>query len=141
VPWFLFKTEPGEYSFADLQRDGRCVWSGVTNPGALIALRAIRRRDQVLIYHTGDERAVVGVAHAASDAYADPARPGTAPGGGPRFAVVDLTPVEPLAVPVPLARIKADPRFAEFDLVRRGRLSVMHVPDPIADAILQLGQG
>jgi predicted RNA-binding protein with PUA-like domain len=136
---FLVKTEPGEYSFADLVRDQSTRWSGVTNPGALLAVRAIRRGDPVLVYHTGDERAIVGVARAASDPYADPQRPGQTPQGLPRFAVFDLTPEFALRTPVALARIKSDPRFADFALVRQGRLSVMPVPPRLYRAILNMG--
>lgn len=128
---YLFKTEPSEYSFADLVRDGRCTWSGVSNPGALIHLRAVRRGDDVLVYHTGDERAIVGLARAATDAYEDPGRPGRTDDGRARFAVVDLVPVRAAGRPATLASIKAARRFAGFDLVTRGRLSVMPVPAPL----------
>lgn len=124
---YLFKTEPSEYSFADLVREKRCVWSGVTNNAALLQLRLVRKGDDVLIYHTGDERAIVGLARAASDAYEDPKRPGRNDKGEPRFAVADLAPVRAAKTPVTLAEIKADPRFAKFPLVVQGRLSVMAV--------------
>ncbi len=124
---YLFKTEPSEYSFADLVREKRCVWSGVTNNAALLQLRLVRKGDEVLIYHTGDERAIVGLGRAASDAYEDPKRPGRNDKGEPKFAVVDLVPVRAAKVPVTLAAIKADPRFAEFPLVVQGRLSAMAV--------------
>lgn len=124
---FLFKTEPGEYSFADLQREKRCVWSGVSNAAALGHLRTARVGDEVLIYHTGDERAIVGLAAVVKGPYEDPARPGKNAKGEAKFAVVELKPVRAAKTPVTLATIKGDRRFAEFALVKQGRLSVMPV--------------
>ena len=124
---FLFKTEPSDYSFADLARQKRCVWGGVTNAAALIHLRSVRKGDDVFIYHTGDERAVVGLARAATDAYEDLKKPGNTATGQPKFAVVDLVPVCAAKTPVALAAIKADKQFAKFGLVTQGRLSVMPV--------------
>lgn len=122
---WLVKSDPGTYSFEDLRRDRKTVWDGVANAVALKHIRAMRRGDEVLVYHTGEERAVVGRARVESDPYADPAA------GDPRRAVVDLAAGDPLPRPVPLAEIKADPLFAEFALVRQGRLSVMPVPEPL----------
>ncbi len=132
---FLLKTEPGEYSFADLQRDGRCVWDGVTNNAALAALRTIAKGDEVFIYHTGDEKAIVGLARALKPAYQDPANPGLNSKGEPKFAVVDLEPRRAAKSPMTLAAIKADRRFAKFPLVTQGRLSVMPVPPELDTAI------
>lgn len=131
----LLKTEPSEYAYANLVKDGTCVWSGVSNPGALIALRSMKKGDAAFIYHTGDERAIVGLAKVTRSAYADPARPGQTDSGEPKFAVVDLAPVRQARTPYTLAEIKADRRFAEFALVTRGRLSVMAVPDDLASLI------
>lgn len=117
----LFKTEPSDYAYADLAREKRTAWSGVSNALALIHLRAVRAGDPVLLYHTGAEKAVVGLARAASDPYPDPAL------GDPKRVVVDLAPDRPLARPVTLAEIKADPVLRELDLVRNSRLSVMPV--------------
>ncbi len=139
MPAFLLKTEPSAYSFADLVRDARTCWSGVSNPGALISLRAIARGDELFIYHTGDEKAIVGLARAASGAYEDPARTGLTDEGLPRFAVVDVEPVRALARPVTLASIKADARFKGFALVTNSRLSVMPVPAALARAIRAMG--
>ena len=115
------KEEPEHYSYDALMRDGRTVWSGVKNPLAQKHLRGIRKGDRIFYYHTGKEKAVVGVARAATDAYTDPA---DATG---RLAAVDVTPEKKLARPVTLAEIKADPAFAAFALVRMSRLSVMPV--------------
>lgn len=129
---FLFKTEPSEFSYADLERDGVCTWDGVTNAAALIALRACALRDDVLIYHTGDERTIVGLARVATPPREDPANPGANARGEPKFAVVDLVPVARAKAPVPLSRIKDDARFKDFALVTQSRLSVMSVPPALA---------
>ncbi len=119
--YWLLKTEPSVYSFADLVREGRTVWDGVENTVALKHLRAIRQGDVALIYHTGDERQAVGLAQIVSDPYPDPKQ------HDPRLVVVDVVPLQPLNRPVTLAAIKADPFFADFALVRQGRLSVVPV--------------
>ena len=119
---WLLKTEPGEYSWGDLERDGRTRWDGVTNPLALQHACRVRSGDEVVVYHTGSERAAVGLARIVSDPYPDPAA------GDDRLVVFDLEPVRRLARPVTLAELKADPAFAGFDLLRLPRLSVMPVP-------------
>ena len=137
MPTFLLKTEPGEYSFADLVRDKRTTWTGITNPGALITLRSIKKGDELLIYHTGDEKAIVGLARALTSAYADPAKPGTTDAGAPRFAVLDVAPLRAAKRPVTLSQIKADERFGDFLLVKNSRLSAMPVPAPLNALIHQ----
>ena len=129
---WLVKSEPSEYSFADLLRDGHVCWDGVTNAAALVHLRAMRKGDEVLFYHTGSEKRIVGLAAATSDPYPDPAR------GDPRLVVVDLRPVRALAQPVRLADIKARPAFADFPLVRMGRLSVVPVTPARRKALLAM---
>ncbi|MBU6413092.1 MAG: EVE domain-containing protein [Planctomycetes bacterium] len=124
---FLFKTEPSEYSFAHLVRDKRCTWTGVSNPAARIALRQVKRGDRILIYHTGDEKAIVAEAKALTNAYADPAQPGLNDRGEVNFPVVDLAPVKLWATPITLAAIKSDARLKDFGLVKQSRLSVMPV--------------
>ena len=120
---WLVKEEPEHYSYDALVRDGRTVWSGVKNPLAQKHLRSIRKGDRIFYYHTGKEKAVVGVARAASDAYNDSKdRTG-------KLAVVDIVPERKLPRPVTLAEIKADSAFASFPLVRMSRLSVMPVTD------------
>lgn len=133
---FLLKTEPSEYSYEDLERDTRAVWDGVTNNAALSHLRTARRGDEVLIYHTGDERRIVGLARVESDPREDPKNPGRNGRGEPRFAVIDLAPVRRVKNPVTLEQVKADPRFGTFLLVKQGRLSVMPVP-PDLDRLLR----
>jgi predicted RNA-binding protein with PUA-like domain len=118
---WLFKEEPTHYSFDAFAKDRKAVWSGVRNPVAQRHLRSVKKGDLVFYYHTGNEKAVVGVAKASRDAYPDPAdKAGKA-------HVVDIVPVKKLARPVTLAEIKADAFFKDFDLVRISRLSVMPV--------------
>ena len=116
---WLLKTEPGTYSYDDLEREGRAVWDGVTNPVALRNLRAMKAGDRAFVYHTGDEKAVVGRAEVVKAAYPDPKA------GSDRLVVVDLKPAGRLARPVTLAEIKKLPVFADSPLVRQGRLSVV----------------
>jgi predicted RNA-binding protein with PUA-like domain len=117
------KEEPAHYSFDDLVREGKTSWTGVKNALAQKHLRGIRKGDRIFFYHTGDEKAVVGVAKAAGPAYPDPADPDG------KLHAVDVVPVKKLKSPVTLAAIKADKRFASFPLVRMARLSVMPVTD------------
>ena len=135
---FLVKTEPSTYSFADLQRDKKTVWSGVSNPAALIQLRLMKVGDEVLVYHTGDEKAIVGLAKVVKGAYEDPAKPGKNERGEPKFAVVDLAAVNAVKKQVTLAEIKADARFKEFGLVKLSRLSVMGVEADMAKILKQM---
>ena len=120
---WLFKEEPTHYSFDALLKDKKTMWSGVKNPLAQKHLRSVQRGDRIFYYHTGDEKAVVGICKALGDAYADPADTSG------KAAVVDVAPVSTLARPVTLAEIKADKAFADFALVRISRLSVMPVTD------------
>ena len=120
---WLFKEEPTHYGFDALVKDKHAVWSGVKNPLAQKHLRGVRKGDRIFYYHTGDEKAVVGIAKALGDAYPDPEdKTG-------KQAVVDVAPVKKLPRPVTLAEIKADPSFKDFPLVRISRLSVMPVSD------------
>lgn len=120
---WLVKEEPTHYAFDDLVRDRKAVWSGVRNALAQKHLRAIKKGDRILYYHTGNEKALVGIAKAVSDPYPDPDdRSG-------KWAAVDLAPVKRLPRPVTLAEIKADAGFKNFPLVRIARLSVMPVSD------------
>ena len=120
---WLFKEEPTHYSFDAFVKDKKTVWSGVKNPLAQKHLRGVKKGDRIFYYHTGDEKAVVGIAKALGDAYADP---DDKSGKG---AVVDVAPVTKLPRPVTLAEIKADAAFKDFPLVRISRLSVMPVND------------
>lgn len=138
MPTFLFKTEPGEYSFQQLQADKKTTWTGVSNAAALGHLRTARKGDQVFIYHTGDEKAIVGLAKILTAPYADPAAPGLNSRGEIATPVVDLAPVKTSKTPLTLAKIKADKRFDDFALVKQSRLSIMPVPDELAQILRDL---
>ena len=120
---WLVKEEPTHYNFDALVKDKKAVWSGVRNALAQKHLRTIEKGDRVFYYHTGDEKAVVGIARALSGAYPDP------DDASGKYAAVDLAPVKRLPRPVTLAEIKAEPAFKDFALVRIARLSVMPVTD------------
>ena len=116
---YLLKTEPSEYSFADLQRDGTTIWDGVSNPVALKNLRNMKPGDELIIYETGDMKSAVGTATVVSVDAADPKDPR-----------VKIKAGKPLAKPTTLAEIKSTKLFADSPLVRQGRLSVV----PLSDA-------
>lgn len=116
---WLLKTEPTTYGYDDLEREGRAVWDGVSNPVALKNLRGMKEGDAAVVYHTGGERAAVGLAEVARAAYPDPKK------GDPKLVVVDLVPRGRLQRPVTLDEIKSLALFKDSPLVRQGRLSVV----------------
>jgi len=116
---FLFKTEPGTYAFADLVREKRTSWEGVSNNTALIHLRSVKKGDTVVIYHTGAEKSAIGLASVTKGAYPDPKQ------ADARLVVVDLKPGAPFARVVPLSTFKTDAVLRSTELVRNSRLSVM----------------
>ena len=120
---WLFKTEPSVYSYQQLEKDKKTIWDGVKNNLALKHLKDIKKGDSILIYHTGDEKAAVGIARALSGAYPDPSRK------DPKLLVVDIEAVKPLPRPVALSEVKTNAKLANFDLVRLSRLSIMKVTD------------
>jgi predicted RNA-binding protein with PUA-like domain len=121
---WLFKTEPGDFSYDDLARKGVARWDGVTNALALIHLRRVAAGDRVLVYHTGKEKAIVGEARVVRGAYPDPAA------GDPKRVVVDLEAASRWPSPLPLGRIRNAKELAGFLLLTNSRLSVMPVlPD------------
>ena len=122
---WLFKEEPETYSYADLERDGSTTWSGVANPLAQKHLRAIQKGDRIFFYHTGKEKAVVGVMQATANPTPDP------DDAAGKRVIVAVKPVRKLKKPVTLAAIKADEAFANWELVRMARLSVMPVPEDL----------
>ena len=121
MAYYLAKTEPGVYSIDDLAREGETVWDGVTSAQAVNAIKAMRPGDVVLIYHSGGASAVVGVAEVTSEPRPDPDKP--------KSWVVDVRYRGKLAKPVTLQQVKQSGRFADFALVRQGRLSTMAAPE------------
>ncbi|HEX8262337.1 MAG TPA: EVE domain-containing protein [Allosphingosinicella sp.] len=126
---WLMKSEPGTYSWEALGRDGGTEWDGVRNPAARLHLRAMRPGDEAFFYHSGGERAVVGIMRVVREGRPDP--------GDPDWVSVRVEPVRPLG-PVTLKAIKADPRLAGMELIRQSRLSVSPVRDEEWAAILEL---
>ena len=116
---YLLKTEPSEYSFADLQREGTTIWDGVSNPVALKNMRAMKSGDQLLIYETADTKSAVGTASVVSVDTSDPKNPR-----------VKIKAGKPLPRAVTLAEIKSNKLFADSPLVRQGRLSVVPLSEP-----------
>jgi predicted RNA-binding protein with PUA-like domain len=133
---WLFKTEPSEYSYADLARDKRVVWEGVSSNAALLHLRAVKKGDTVVVYHSGKDKAAVGLAEVTRGAYPDPKL------GEPKRVVVDLKPVRAFTTPVPLADFRVDPVLKTTELVRISRLSVMPLtPAHLARVLERAGAG
>ena len=120
---WLFKTEPSVYSYQQLVKDRKTMWDGVGNNLALMHLRDIKKGELIFIYHTGDEKAAVGVAKSLGGPYPDPSK------DNPRMLVVDIEPVRALVKPVTLAQVKAHPKLKNFDLVKNSRLSIMKLTD------------
>jgi predicted RNA-binding protein with PUA-like domain len=121
MPYFLAKTDPETYSIQDLEREGRTVWDGVSNPQAVRAIGQMRPGDTVLIYHSGGQAAVTGWAKVASEPRPDP--------GKPKLTVVEMEFAGKLEAPVTLREIKESGLFGNWALVRQGRLSTMAAPE------------
>jgi predicted RNA-binding protein with PUA-like domain len=132
VSYWLLKTEPDAYSWDQLARDKKTRWDGVTNALALKHIRTMKKGDLAIIYHTGDERAAVGIAEITTDPYPDPKQ------DNEKIVVVDLKVKSKLHRPVTLAEFKADSAFAGWDLLRIGRLSIVPVPAKIWERIEKL---
>ena len=132
---WLLKTEPSAYSYADLERDKRTVWEGVSSAPALLHLRAVRAGDSVVVYHTGGEKSAVGLARVSRGAYPDPKL------GDERRVVVDLVPVRAFASPVPLTEFRADAVLSGSELVRFTRLSVLPLTAAQHERVLELASG
>ena len=135
MAYWLLKTEPDEYSFGDLQRDGVAEWDGVTANPAQLQLRAMAASDCCVIYHTGGERRAVGLATVERGPYPDP----TDPAG--KRVWVDLRALEPLPRPVSLVDLKASPTFAGSPLLRMSRLSVVPLTDDQFRELVQRSRG
>ena len=135
MQYWLVKQEPESYSFQALEKDGRTAWTGVRSFAARLHLRAMKKGDQVLYYHSVSEKQIVGIARVEREAYADP----TATEGD--WSCVDLAPVRPLKEPVALAAIKSDKILQKMALVKIGRLSVTPVTAEQFERVLKLGAG
>jgi predicted RNA-binding protein with PUA-like domain len=132
--YFLAKSEPAVYAFARLVKDKKTVWDGVRNFEARNNLRQMKKGDLVLFYHSGEDKAVVGIAKVLREAYPDP----TSKEGD--WSAVDLAPVKALTEHVTLAHMKADPAFEGLSLLKKSRLSVLPVSPTHFERILKLGK-
>ena len=131
--YWLVKQEPGDFAWLTFLKDGGTAWTGVRNFQARNHLRAMRKGDFVLFYHSGEAKEIVGLARVAKEAYADP----TAEEGD--WSAVDLKPIKSLAAPVSLATLKGDGRLKEMALIRQTRLSVTPVTPAQFERVLKLG--
>lgn len=135
MQYWMMKTEPGEFSFDDLVRDGSTVWDGVRNFQARNNMKAMKKGDRVLIYHSVTEKALAGIAKVSKEHYPDPT---DNPKGD--WAVVQIEPVKPLKRKVTLAEVKSTPALAEIPLIKQSRLSVMPLSPKDFDALVALSE-
>jgi predicted RNA-binding protein with PUA-like domain len=129
---WLMKSEPDSYGWADLVRDGETEWDGVRNPAARLHLRAMAEGDEALFYHSGGDKAVIGIMRIVRGAAPDPK--------DPAWVSVRVAPVRPLDRPVTLKAIKAEPRLAGLEMLRQSRLSVSPVREEEWAVILELAE-
>jgi predicted RNA-binding protein with PUA-like domain len=133
--YWMVKQEPETYSWDDFVRDGRTDWTGVRNYQARNNLREMKAGDRVLFYHSGKDKAVVGIAEVAQSAYPDPTAP------DPQWVAVDLKPIKAFTAPVPLASILYDTRLSGLPLIRQSQLSVMPLTKDEFDVLVGMGSG
>jgi predicted RNA-binding protein with PUA-like domain len=131
---FLLKTEPSDYSFDDMMHEGETVWDGVTNNLALKNIRLMKAGDDCLIYHSGDDKTIVGIGIVIRHGYPDPKK------GDAELTVVDIKASKRLKRPVPLSSLKGIKDLARFDLIRLPRLSVMPVPDNVWKVLMKISE-
>lgn len=132
--YWLVKSEPYKYSWDQLVADGRTFWDGVRNYGARNNLKAMKKGDLILYYHSNEGVEIVGIARVVKEHYQDPTAQDSA------WVVVDISPVKKLKQPVSLAMVKADPRLANMALVRLGRLSVQPVTEDEWKVVMELSK-
>lgn len=132
--YWLVKSEPFKYSWEQFIKDGKTFWDGVRNYGARNNLRAMKKGDQVLFYHSNEGLAVVGIAEVLKEAYQDPTTIDS------NWVAVDLKPIKAMPKPVTLAQIKSEPTLQDMDLVRLSRLSVGTVKEREYKKILKMGK-
>src|SRR5262249_36261062 len=135
MSYWLFKEEPEHYNYADLERDGETLWSGVRNPLARQNLSQVKRGERIFYYHTGKKKAGAGGVEAVDNPMPDPND------SDPKAVVVKVKPVRRLPHPVTLKQIKEDPKLAQWDLVRLSRLSIVPVSDAQWRRVLEMSQG
>ncbi len=129
---WLFKSDPETYSWQDLVKDRQTTWDGVANNLALKHLRSIQKGDEIFIYHSGDEKSIVGIAKAVSDSYPDQKNT--------KLAVIDIAVNKMLKQPVSLQAIKQNSKMKNWELVRMSRLSVMPMNDQVRGEIIKLSE-
>jgi predicted RNA-binding protein with PUA-like domain len=133
---FLIKSEPSVYSFDQLVRDGLTSWDGVRNYEARNNLRAMKKGDLLLYYHSNEGKEIVGVARVAREAYEDP----SSVGSGEDWSAVDVVPVKKLKVPIGLAQVKDHPLLSKMALVKKSRISVSQVTQEELETVLALAK-
>jgi predicted RNA-binding protein with PUA-like domain len=131
--YWMIKSEPNKYSWDQFVKEGKTFWDGVRNYAARNNLRAMKKGDHVFFYHSNEGLEIVGIAEVVKEAYQDPTTDDT------NWVVVDFKPVKKLPTPVTLVQLKADPFFADMDLIRLSRLSVGAVKATEYKKILKLG--
>ncbi|RPI16765.1 MAG: EVE domain-containing protein [Ignavibacteriae bacterium] len=131
--YWLLKTEPSVYSFDMLEKDKQTIWDGVTSPGGLFQIKQVRKGDLAFIYHTGDERHVVGIGEIISNPYIDPKS------GNPKHYVFDVKPKIKLKRMVSLEEIRANKKFKDSRLLKEQRLSVQPMPEDLWNLIIEMG--
>jgi predicted RNA-binding protein with PUA-like domain len=132
MSYWLFKSDPVLYGYSELERDKQTVWDGVSNPLALKHLRSCKKGDQVFIYHSGAEKAIVGIAEITREAYPDPKKKDE------KLSVLEIKALKRVPRAITLSEIKAQKDFADFALVRMSRLSVMPVSEKQWQKILNM---
>lgn len=135
---WLLKSEPDCYHWDQMEKDRRTHWDDVRNAAAQLHMRNMREGDEAFFYHTGADKAIVGLVKVVKGPYPDPEVPGETAAGDPKGVLVDVAPVKKAKTPVTLKAIKADPRFAEFLLVKISRLGVLPVPPAMDKAIRKM---
>ena len=132
MAYWLMKSEPHSYSWDELVRDGGTEWDGVRNPAARLNLRAMKAGDEGLFYHSGDDKAAVGIMRISRAGAPDPK--------DANWVSVRVEPVRPLATPVTLKAMKAEPRLARLEMIRQSRLSVSPVRDEEWAVLLEMAE-
>ncbi|HEX2786643.1 MAG TPA: EVE domain-containing protein [Ignavibacteria bacterium] len=134
MAYWLLKTEPTVYSWDNLVKDKKTTWDGVGSPAGLMFIRQMKKGDKAFIYHTGDEKQIVGIGEVTTNSYPDPKE------DDQKYVVFDIKPLKKLKRPVTLAEVKANSKYKDFRLTREPRLSVMPVPDDFWDDFFKMSE-